>query len=167
MIEAGRHTYMGSVRDLFYYDGKVTIGAFCSIANGVTFIGGGEHPWVMNRSAVANFPFFEKWGDDYTKCGSRGDIVIGNDVWIGEDAMILDGVTIGDGAIIGAGAVVADNVSDYAVVVGNPARIARFRFSLAQIVFLLEIRWWDWPEDKIREAIPYMKDIDSFLKKYG
>ena len=54
-------------------------------------------------------------------------VIIGDDVWIGTRVIILPGVTIGKGVIIGAGAVVTKNVPDYAIVVGNPARIIKYR----------------------------------------
>jgi virginiamycin A acetyltransferase len=98
----------------------------------------------------------------------RGDTVIGNDVWIGRDAVILPGITIGDGAIIGAHAVVSRDVPPYAVVVGNPARIARRRFSETEIDALLAIRWWDWPVARIMRHVDLIRghDIDA-LRKAG
>jgi maltose O-acetyltransferase len=54
-------------------------------------------------------------------------VVIGNDVWIGRRAMIMPGVHVGNGVVIAAGSIVADNVPDYAVVGGVPARIIKYR----------------------------------------
>lgn len=54
-------------------------------------------------------------------------VVIGNDVWIGGHVILLPGVHIGDGAVIGAGAVVAKSIPPYAVAVGNPARVIKYR----------------------------------------
>ena len=76
--------------------------------------------------------------------------VIGNDVWIGYEAVILAGVTVGDGAIIGTRAVVTKNVPPYTIVGGVPAKPIRKRFSEDTIAALLELRWWDWPEERIR-----------------
>lgn len=64
-------------------------------------------------------------------------VVIGSDVWIGCNAMILGGVHIGNGAIIGASSVVAKDVPPYAIVVGNPARIVKYRFDAETIAALL------------------------------
>ena len=80
---------------------------------------------------------------------NRGDIVVGNDVWIGYEAVILAGVTIGDGAVIGARAVVTKDVPPYTIVGGVPARPIRKRFSDENIARLLELKWWDWPEERI------------------
>lgn len=52
---------------------------------------------------------------------------IDDDVWIGTRAIIMPGVTIGKGAIIGAGAVVTKDVPPYAIVVGAPAKIIKYR----------------------------------------
>jgi acetyltransferase-like isoleucine patch superfamily enzyme len=94
-----------------------------------------------------------------------GDTIVGSDVWTCENCLILSGVTIGDGAIVAAGAVVTKDVPPYAIVGGNPAKLIRYRFDEDQIQALLEIRWWDWPEEKIREAVPLLasRDVDRFI----
>jgi len=60
-------------------------------------------------------------------------VTIGDNVWIGARVIILGGVSIGSGVIIGAGAVVSKDIPNYAVVVGNPARIVRYRNNLDEI----------------------------------
>jgi len=59
---------------------------------------------------------------------TKGEIVVSDDVWIGHGATILSGVEIGQGAIVGARSVVTRDVPPYAIVCGNPARIAKYRF---------------------------------------
>ena len=94
-------------------------------------------------------------------------VVIGSDVWIGCDAMILGGVHIGNGAIIGASSVVAKDVPPYAIVVGNPARIIKYRFDAETIAALQRIKWWNWPEEKIVEAAPLLYgDIQQFIDAF-
>lgn len=88
---------------------------------------------------------------------NKGDIVIGNDVWIGYEAVIMAGVTIGDGAIIGTRAVVTKDVPPYTIVGGVPAKPIRNRFSSEVISSLLEIRWWDWTNERIRRNISSIK----------
>ena len=53
---------------------------------------------------------------------------IGADVLIGHGAILLRGITIGNGAVVGAGAVVTKDVPPYAIVIGVPAKILRYRF---------------------------------------
>lgn len=96
---------------------------------------------------------------------NKGDIVIGNDVWIGYEAVILAGVTIGDGAVIGARAVVTKDVPPYTIVGGVPARPIKKRFSDRTIADLLEIKWWDWPRERIaRNLAAIQKGCTGQLK---
>jgi virginiamycin A acetyltransferase len=98
---------------------------------------------------------------------SKGDIFIGNDVWIGRNTTILSGLTIGDGAVIGAGSVVTKNVPPYAIVVGNPGKIVRFRFDAETIERLLKVRWWDWdPQFVFQNSADLRKSPQDFLKRH-
>ena len=83
----------------------------------------------------------------------KGDVHIGNDVWIGYKATIMAGVSIGDGAIIAANSTVTKDVAPYAIVGGNPAAEIRRRFSDDMIHKLLEMKWWDWPVEKITKHV--------------
>lgn len=166
----GRHTYGG----LTIHSGPgdhahVHIGAFCSFAADVQLIPGGAH----RMDWVSTYPFRVSWGmegagHDGHPAPGRG-IVIGNDVWCGRGAMILDGVTIGDGAVVGANAVVTRDVRPYAFVGGNPAREIRRRFDDAQVAALLEIAWWNWPDELIRDRVPQLcdGDVDGFIRRFG
>jgi chloramphenicol O-acetyltransferase type B len=82
--------------------------------------------------------------------------VIGHDVWIGSEAIVMPGVRIGHGAVIGTRALVTRDVEPYAIVGGNPARELRKRFDDRRIALLLEMAWWDWPDDRLRAAIPLL-----------
>jgi len=75
----------------------------------------------------------------------RGDTVVGHDVWIGYQVMVMSGVRIGNGAIVASGSVVVDDVPDYGIVGGNPARLIRHRYGADDIGRLLRLAWWDWP----------------------
>ena len=74
-------------------------------------------------------------------------------MWIGYEAIILSGVTIGDGAIVGARAVVTKDVPPYTAVGGVPAKTIRKRFSEDTISALLTMKWWNWPEERIKRHI--------------
>jgi acetyltransferase-like isoleucine patch superfamily enzyme len=153
--DIGDHTY-GEPAVLWWGEpARLTIGKFCSIADDVTILLGGEHP----ADWTSTYPFYGlagRWtaGRDMPRPSTtKGDVSIGNDVWIGLGATILSGVSIGDGAIVGARAVVTRNVPPYAIVGGNPARLLRMRFAKTVRERLLEIRWWDWPDEVIREHV--------------
>ena len=128
---------------------------------------------IISSSALSTYTFplfYEEWQlkkeDVASAWDNKGDIVIGNDVWIGYEATILSGVTIGDGAIIGAKAVVTKDVPPYSVVGGVPAKKIKQRFDAETIQKLQQLKWWDWPDEKIRQAIPYLKngEIDQLFE---
>ncbi|NLW70396.1 MAG: CatB-related O-acetyltransferase [Eubacteriaceae bacterium] len=173
-IEVGDYTiyndFVNDPRDfeknnvLYHYpinSDKIKIGKFCSIACSAKFMmTSGNHS--MKSLSTYTFPiFFEEWGLDNKKItdawDNKGDITVGNDVWIGLEAVIMSGITIGDGAIIGARAVVTKNVAPYTIVGGVPAKPIRKRFSEEVISELLEIKWWDWPEERIKRNIEAIK----------
>jgi acetyltransferase-like isoleucine patch superfamily enzyme len=78
---------------------------------------------------------------------------IGNDVWIGARTLIIGGIEVGDGAVIGAGSIVTRSIPPYAIAVGSPARVIKYRFPSEIIRQLLEIKWWDYPEEYLRDNI--------------
>ena len=141
---------------------KLIIGKFCSIACGAKFLFNSAN---HNLSSLSTYPFhifFEEWdldAKDVTDAwDNKGDIVIGNDVWIDYEAVILAGVTIGDGAVIGTRAVVTKDVPPYTIVGGVPAKPIRKRFPEGTIELLLQLKWWDWTEERIRQ---HLSEIQS------
>lgn len=149
---------------------RLIIGKFCSIACGAKFIFNCANHALRSLSTYTFPLFFEEWDLPKSEVASawdnKGDIVIGNDVWIGYDAVIMAGVTIGDGAIIGTRAVVPKDVAPYSIVGGVPAREIRKRFEPEVVDRLRELKWWDWPEEKIRKAIPAIQagDVEALEK---
>jgi virginiamycin A acetyltransferase len=99
----------------------------------------------------STFPFpimggsWAEHADLVTGLPGRGDTVVGHDVWLGYGAMVMPGVRIGHGAIVASGSVVADDVPDYGIAGGNPARLIRRRYPDPDIARLLDLAWWDWP----------------------
>ena len=169
-IKVGDYTmYNDFVRDprdfqknnvLYHYPvnhDKLVIGKFCSIACGAKFIFTSANHTLKSLSTYPFPIFFEEWGLDSADItdawDKKGDIVIGNDVWIGYEAVILSGVTVGDGAIIGARAVVTKDVPPYAIVGGVPARCIRRRFDEKTVTKLMELKWWEWSDDKIKDNL--------------
>ncbi len=145
---------------LYHYpinNDKLQIGKFCSIACGAKFIFNSANHTLSSLSTYPFPLFFEEWGSDKKDVtnawDNKGDIIIGNDVWLGYESVVLAGVTIGDGAIIGARSVVTKDVPSYTIVGGVPAKIIRRRFAEEIISALSRIKWWDWPEEKIRKNL--------------
>lgn len=140
---------------------KLIIGKFCSIACGAKFIFTSANHTLSSLSTYTFPLFFEEWElekkDITDSWDNKGDIVTGNDVWIGFEAVIMPGVKIGDGAIIGTRAVVTKDVPPYTVVGGVPARPIKKRFPDEVISSLLEIKWWDWEKERIKENIDAIK----------
>ncbi len=161
----GKHTY--GLPHIFKLEetSSIEIGSFCSIANNVNIFLDGEHE-VKNISTYPfgyfkNFTTKEKY-----KTKSKGKVTIGNDVWIGYGVTILSGVTIGDGAVIGACSLITKDVPPYAIVGGVPAKIIKKRFEDNTINKLLEIKWWNWPDEKIQKNVNILNKTNiSHLKK--
>lgn len=133
------------------------MGKFCSVACGAKFLFNSANHSMASLSTYPFPIFFEEWGLDVKNIrqawDNKGDIVIGNDVWIGYEAVVLAGVTIGDGAVIGARAVVSKDIPPYTIAAGVPAKPIRKRFSQDTIRSLLEIKWWNWSEERIARHI--------------
>lgn len=135
---------------LYLYEGSgihLRIGKFCALATGVKFImDGANHR--MDGPSTYPFPIMgAPWAEHMPllmDLPSRGDTIIGHDVWMGYEALVMPGVSIGHGAIIGSRAVVTQDIPPYAIALGNPAKIVKYRFSEQDIEKLLTIAWWDW-----------------------
>lgn len=147
---------------------KVRIGKFCSIGPNL-FAGWGIHP-IHGISTSPSFYSIKKLKgvslSRENKIEELKEINIGNDVFIGMNVTILDGVSINDGAVIGAGAVVSKDIPPYAVAVGCPIKIIRYRFSENQISALLRIKWWDFTDEALKDVETMFFNLDEFIKKY-
>lgn len=169
-LTMGRETYAKPRVRWYEGDtGHVRIGSFCSLADDVVMTIGGNHSldWPSTFPFRARRKLDGAFSDGHPV--AQADIDIGSDVWIGRGARILAGVRIGHGAVVGAYAVVAKDVRPYAIVIGNPAREIRRRFSDDQVDALLKIAWWEWPDEKIDCNIRYLNhpDVGTFIRRFG
>jgi acetyltransferase-like isoleucine patch superfamily enzyme len=165
----GRYTY-GAPEVIFHEGdtGRLSVGAYCSIALEVQISLGGEHrtDWVSTYPFRALNGLPGAYADGHP--ASRGDVTIGSDVWLGRGCKIRSGVSIGDGAVVGGYAVVTREVDPYTIVAGNPARVIRRRFSDEEIARLVEIRWWEWPHEEILGVVHLLSSPDiSGLIRYA
>jgi acetyltransferase-like isoleucine patch superfamily enzyme len=160
----GRHSFCGYDCDIL----NTEIGSFTSIANCVV-IGGARHPieWVGMS------PVFYSGRDSVKKKFSTfsleksARVVIGNDVWIGHSALLLAGIEVGHGAVVGAGSVVTKNVPPYAVVVGNPARIIKYRFDPEVVEKLMASSWWNLRDEEIQVLSKDIRNPLRFIEALG
>lgn len=156
----GRHSFCG-------YDCTILnceIGSFCSIADQV-YIGGSHHPIHF----VSSSPVFLSHKDSVREKFSYHDYsfqpktIIGHDVWIGHGVKIKAGVRIGHGAVIGMGSIVTKDVEPYTIVAGNPATKIKKRFDGETVHALLNSKWWDYSDEKLREVARNFKNPNDFL----
>ncbi len=153
------------------------IGKFCSIADHCRIGMSGHSLQYMSTSPIFTQKINalqECWIDKniFEHKSTDERVYIGNDVWVGSHVLINGGVHIGDGAVIGAGAVVVKDVPPYAIVGGVPARIIRYRFSPEVIEKLLDLKWWNYNENILKENIDFFQkenitvdDVEEFIKR--
>lgn len=165
-IDATSYGYTKNSFKFHRKDDSITIGKYCSIADDVVIISSGGH----NYRHVSTYPFIDLYHFDgsYKDTFSKGPVVIKNDVWLGFRCTVLSGVTIGNGAVVAAGSVVVDDVPDYAIVGGIPAKIIKYRFEPEIIQQLKLIQWWEWDEKIINQRVnDFYLPIEEFVVKYG
>ena len=164
----GDYSYAMADVEVWYAE----VGKFCNIA-AHTSVGPNNHPvW---RAAQHHFTYRSaKYGfgpDDPEVFEWRASqrVIIGPDVWLGHGVKVLPGHRIGTGAVVGSGAVVTRDVPDYAVVVGVPAKVAKYRFPEEIREELKRIAWWDWEHEKLKQALPDFRNLSAqeFCARYG
>lgn len=143
------------------------IGPFTSISSNVK-IGLVNHALDHLGTSPLFYDAGRGWVPKTTFNGGEGKLTaIGADVLISANVLVMKGVSIGTGAVVGAGAVVTRDVPPYSIVAGVPARVIKTRFNEETINKLLESRWWEMSESKIKNGAQYFSDVDAFLKNTG
>lgn len=127
LVKVGKYSY--GILNIESYGNKnegLEIGNYVSIAPNVIFLLGGNH----YTKTLTTYPFKVMYFNETTpEALSKGKIIVGDDVWIGMNTLVLSGVKIGKGAVIGAGSVVSKDIPPYAIAVGNPCKVIKYRFS--------------------------------------
>ena len=162
----------------------VSIGHYCYISENVAIFLDGNHcyrrissyPWFAryrqvykdSKFSIKYRPIQRHW-PDLQPCQKDSPVIIGNDVHIGSNVIIMPGVTVGDGAAIESYSVVRNNVEPYSIVMGNPAVKIGLRFESDVINELLNIKWWDWSDEKIDANIDIFmseeEDVSQLIEK--
>ncbi len=175
-LGANTSMFESSFGDYSYTAGNVsiayaTIGKFCSIANSVR-INPGNHPqWRVTQHHFtyrrASYKFGDQDDNAFFQWRRDHHCEIGHDTWIGHGAIVMPGVKVGIGCVIGSGAVVTKDLPDYAVAVGVPAKVIKFRFSEEVRERLIASQWWDWDRETLESRFNDLLELDQFLSKYG
>ncbi|WP_075590615.1 CatB-related O-acetyltransferase [Labilibacter marinus] len=164
-VSIGNYTYLAHNSFIQF----TSIGNFCSI--GPNFRSGlGIHP----TNGLSTHPmFYSTYSPNKIALSKENKIEefkpieIGSDVFIGANVTVLDGVKIGNGAIIGAGAVVSKDIPPYAIAVGCPIQIIKYRYSAEQISQLNKIKWWEWEaKENLQEIEKFFYNVEDFISKY-
>jgi acetyltransferase-like isoleucine patch superfamily enzyme len=171
-VSIGRGTYWDDgCRFVTFHGGeRIHIGRYCSISEAVVCAGGDHRSDMPSTWPFDNFlrdlpnPTRTYRETERTRRGT----IIGCDVWIGYGAHIAGGVEIGHGAVVGSRAVVLSDVPPYGVVLGNPAKVIRYRFSRDIIASLLDLAWWNWPPAVIQERHDWFyESIQNFIAEFA
>lgn len=162
-LKMDKYSYMGNNSSIM----NTNIGKFCSIAS-YCAIGGGEHPtnWVSTSPCFYGQSSSIKGKFSNKEYNDSKVVNIGNDVWIGEKCFIKSGISIGDGVIIGSHTVVTKDIPPYAIAVGSPAKVIKYRFNDDIIKQLLDIQWWNFDDIKLEKYSNLFDNPEEFIKEY-
>lgn len=153
-----------AMKPFYVENGETTIGNFVSIAKNV-HLGYGQHPIDLISTSPRIYRKNKKY---YSPDIALAPIHIAHDVWIGADVVVMNGVSIGTGSVIGTRSVVTRDIPPYAIAVGVPARVIKYRFNDDIINRLLMSKWWEYPAEII-ESLPYEnpEEFINELNKYN
>ena len=162
-VQLGDYTYIAKNSSI----SNCSIGKFCSI--GPNFCCGlGVHPTNGISTAPMFYSTAKQNGTTLCKENKIEELLhttIGNDVFIGANVTVLDGVVISDGVVVGAGAVVTKDIPPYAIALGIPAKVVKFRFDEETIKALLEKQWWNGTDVDLQQVEKHFWDVEKFLEE--
>ena len=162
-VKVGYSSYISSNAHMT----NTNVGKFCSIGPNIVS-GWGIHPTTGISTHPAFYSTAKQNGFTYSstdKTIEKKVTMVGNDVFIGANVTLLDGVTIGDGAVIGAGAVVSKDIPPYAIAVGCPIKVIKYRFSDDVIDELVNLEWWNQDKKVLEKLEKHYFDLPSFLNE--
>jgi phosphonate metabolism protein (transferase hexapeptide repeat family) len=167
-IFLGDYSYLSSSVRAIWCD----IGKFSSIASHCV-INPGNHPYQRVTQShctyrCRQYGFADQDDEAFFEWRRQDAVTIGHDVWLGHGVYVMPGAAIADGAVVAAGSVVTRNrpVGPYEIAAGSPAKPVKKRFSDRIIDRLLEIRFWDWPREKLEQGFRDLYNVDAFIEKY-
>lgn len=163
-VDIGLYSYGSCFNAEFNTGGFVKIGRYCSFGPNVRYFGG-NHP--MCNASMSPYFYQNAWAkpisDVVVTDIERSALEIGNDCWIGYGVTILPNCRfIGNGAVVGAGSVVTKDVPPYSVVVGNPAKIVKYRFDFETINIIEDSKWYELPPEKLLDYYEYINNPKEF-----
>ena len=162
-VDVGMYSYGGCFNDSFNVGGEVVIGRYCSIADKVNYFGA-NHP--LENAIMSPWFYNKSFSGFNVKDVPRSKLTIGHDVWIGYGVIITNGCKrIGNGAVIGAGSIVTHDVPPYAIVVGNPSKVIKYRFPSNIIEEIEKSKWWELSPEELMKYYEYMSDPEIFSRK--
>ncbi len=155
-LYVGKGTYIGSCS---------AIGKFCSISYDVK-IGVASHPLNYISTSPVFYAKRRGWVDKNNfNEQANGNVEIGNDVLISANVIIVAGVKIGNGAVIGAGAFVNTDIPPYAIAVGIPAKVIKYRFSEDEIKKLEASNWWNRSKEELMKHKEFFNNPIQLIER--
>ena len=157
-LHIGYGTYGGCWNNSAMWWSNIVIGNYCSFARDVSLFPC-DHPMNLFTTHPITYDTYSSGAKEKRQFGDIPSMTIGHGVWFGQNSVVLSGCKkIGNGAVIGAGSVVTHDVPPYAIVVGNPAKILRYRLTDEQIEAVEASQWWLLDKNKLNER------MDDLLK---
>lgn len=160
-VDIGLYSYGGCFEQEFNLGGKVTIGRYCSFASNIRYFGG-NHP--INYASTSPYFYNKSFGFEVDDI-ERKTLSVGHDVWCGYGVIITNGCNkIGNGAVIAAGSIVTHDIPAYAIVMGSPAKVVRYRFDQNTQEILEQSKWFNKTPDYLMKFYKLIKCPSNFAE---